>query len=80
MNKIFHFLKLQEFINELGKIRFHWEKWNLGHITGFLIFGKALLILLIMQISTQTDNHKDIKSVATKKVLFKKNGSEVSKP
>ena len=54
---------------------------NFAHTTGFLIFGKALLILLplslqtlIMQISTQTDNHKYRKSVATKKVLIKKMG------
>ena len=57
-----------------------WEKWNFepvgnfAHTTGFLTFGKALLIflplyiqMLIMQISTQANNQKYRKSVATKK-------------
>ena len=52
MNKLFHFLKFQELINQLGKYVFHWGKWNLepmgnfAYNTEFLILGKALLILL----------------------------------
>ena len=79
MNGIFHFLKFQEFINEFGKIYFALGKnfepvGNFAHTTGFLTFGKALLIflplyiqMLIMQISTQANNQKYRKSVATKK-------------
>ena len=36
--------------------------------------------MLIKQISTQTDNHKYSKSVASKKLYTLKFGSEVSKP
>ena len=52
MNEIFHFLKFEEFINELGKICFPLGKWNLEHIgncshtTEFLPLAKAVLILL----------------------------------
>ena len=66
MNEIFHFLNFQEFINKLGEIRFHWEKWNFqsiskfAHTTELLTLGKAQLILLplylqmlIMQILTK---------------------------
>ena len=63
MNKIFHFLKFQEFINELGKLCFPLGKnviENFVHTTEFLTLGIALQILLllylymlIMQISTQ---------------------------
>ena len=55
MNKIFHFLKLQEFITELFFIR---KKWNFepignfAYTTEFFTLGKALLILI------QTGNHK----------------------
>ena len=54
MIEIFRFLKFQEFINELGKYVFHWEKWNFepigsfAHTTEFLTIGKALLILLLL--------------------------------
>ena len=49
---------------------------NFAYITDFLTLGKELLIflpfiskliMLIMQISTQKDNHKNRKSAATKK-------------
>ena len=66
------------------KYLFHLEKWNFqptgnfAYNTGFLTLRKALLILLplylqmlIMQISTQTDNHKYRKNVATKKAGLK---------
>ena len=52
VNEIFHFLKFEEFIHELGEICFIIGKnkiFNLLEIldtTGFLTFGKALLILL----------------------------------
>ena len=79
MNEIFHFLRFQEFINELvikcfplGKKRSFEPLGNCARTTGFLTLGKALVILLPlylqmlpMQISTQTDNHK-YRSVATK--------------
>ena len=70
----------KNFVNDLEKICFPLEQnfepiGNCAHTTGFLVLGKALLILLplylpmlIIQISTQTDNHKHRKSVATKKV------------
>ena len=53
---------------------------NFAHAAGFLTLEKVLLLILlplylqmvIVQISTQTDNHKYRKSVVTKKVLFKK--------
>ena len=52
---------------------------NFVHATGFLSLRKALLILLslylqmlMMQISTQTDNNKSRKNFAAKKVLFEK--------
>ena len=53
---------------------------NFAHATEFLTLGKALLILLplyllmlIMQILTQTDNNKCRKSVVTiKSIIFKK--------
>ena len=67
------------------KYVFYWEKLNFvsignfAHTAGFLTLEKVLLILLplylqmlIVQISTQADNHKYRKSVVTKKVLFKK--------
>ena len=85
MNEIFHFLKLQEYIIELRKYVFHWEKWNFeptgksAYTTKFLTLGNALLILLslylqmlIMQISTQKNNHKYRKGVATKVHFLKK--------
>ena len=66
------------------KYVFQREKWNFepignfAYTTGFLNFRKALLILLplylqmlIMQISTQTDNKKYRKSLVTKKMGLK---------
>ena len=83
ITEIFYFLKFQECINKLGKICFPLGKMkfepigNFAHTIGFLTLRKVLLILLplylqmlIMQISTQTDNHKHRESVATKKVVF----------
>ena len=85
MNEIFHFLKFHEFIIELRKHVFYWEKWNFeligksAHTTKFLTLGNALLILLslylqmlIMQISAQKNNHKYKKGVATKVHSLKK--------
>ena len=94
IHEIFHFLKFQEFINELEKYVFNWEKCNFepignfGHDIKFLTLGKALLILsplyvfmLILQISTQADNYMQRKTVATKKsIIFRKMGLKSRNP
>ena len=81
MNEIFHFLKFPEFINELEKMYFQLGKnWILNplercayQICDLWKVPANTLTPLIMQISTQTDNHKYRKSVATKKsIIFKK--------
>ena len=60
---------------------------NFAYTTEFLTLWKALLIILplylqmlIMQISTQTDNHKYRQNVRTKNVLFEKMGLKFWKP
>ena len=81
MNMIFHSLKFQKFINELGKICFLLGKKRILNALEILhrIFdlrkdpANNTLTPLIMQMSTQTDNHKYRRSVATKKcIIFKK--------
>ena len=74
------------------EIEDRWNKKSLGRSASKNWILKPLEILhlpqklslyqqmLIMQILTQTDNHKYRKNVATKKVFFKKNGCKVSKP
>ena len=63
-------------MNKLEKYAFHWEKYNFEVIGNFVHKDPAntltlYLQMLIMQISTQTDNHKY--SAETKKSgLFKK--------
>ena len=77
----------QDLINELGEICFPLGKWNFEpiwnftHTTEYLTLGNLFLILILslylqmlMQISTQTNNHKYRKSITTKKVYSLKNG------
>ena len=50
-------------MNKLEKYAFHWEKYNFELIGNFVHKDPAntltlYLQMLIMQISTQTDNHK----------------------
>ena len=64
----------------IGKKRNFESTGGFAHMTEFLTLGMALLIILllyllmlIMQISTLSGNHKDRKSLATKKtIVFKK--------
>ena len=92
VNNIFDFLTFQDFINELGEICLPLEKMEFWSNLKFcayywiLTLGKALLtlftlylLILIMQLSTQTDNHKYRKSDVTKKIYSLKNVSEISK-
>ena len=80
-------------VKDFKKYVFQFEKRNFepnGNFacnTGFLILWKALLIILslylqmlIMQISTQTDNHKYRQNVRTKNVHSKKMGLKFWKP